>query len=115
MTSRTSTPVPRSDGALAEDADAAALLRAVDWSQTPLGPLDTWPADLREVVAQGFGRAFEQGRAFAGRELEQDRLALRQTREQLEFALHAARLGSWEFDIASQTFTSTAYSRENFG
>jgi PAS domain S-box-containing protein len=28
----------------------AALTRATDWSQTPLGPVDSWPASLRAVV-----------------------------------------------------------------
>jgi two-component sensor histidine kinase len=40
---------------------------------------------------------------------------LRQTEQQLEFALRAGRLGSWEFDIASRRFSSTAHSRAIFG
>jgi PAS domain S-box-containing protein len=35
--------------------------------------------------------------------------------QQLEFALRAGRLGSWEFDIASQLFTSSSHSRAIFG
>ena len=41
--------------------------------------------------------------------------ALRQTQQRLEYALHAARLGSWEFDVATRRFTSSAHSREIFG
>jgi PAS domain S-box-containing protein len=41
--------------------------------------------------------------------------ALRQTEQRLEFALRAARLGSWDFDIDAGLFTSSAYSREVFG
>ncbi len=115
MTGRPRTPVPRSDAIPADDIDAAALLGATDWSQTPLGPLDTWPPSLRDALGQCLGEAFERGRRRAGIELEQDRLALRQIREQLEFALNAARLGSWEFDIATQMFSSAAHSRANFG
>ena len=115
MTGRTSTPVPRSDGVPMEDVDAAELLRATDWSQTALGPPDTWPQPLRDAMTRSLAQAFEQGRRQAGLELEQDRLDLAHTREQLEFTLHAGRLGSWEFDIATQMFTSTAHSRAIFG
>ncbi|HEX7759450.1 MAG TPA: HWE histidine kinase domain-containing protein [Caulobacteraceae bacterium] len=41
--------------------------------------------------------------------------ALRQTEQRLEFALGAARLGSWEFDIAAGRFSSAAHSRAIFG
>jgi len=41
--------------------------------------------------------------------------ALRQTQQRLEYALHAARLGSWEFDVATRRFSSSAHSREIFG
>ncbi|RYE82626.1 MAG: two-component system sensor histidine kinase/response regulator, partial [Myxococcales bacterium] len=27
------------------------LIRAMDWSQTPLGPIDTWPQSLRTTVS----------------------------------------------------------------
>ena len=47
--------------------------------------------------------------------LEQSRDDLRRTQQRLEFALDAARLGSWEFDIASGRYTSAAHSREIFG
>lgn len=43
------------------------------------------------------------------------RVMLRQTEQQLEFALRAGRLGSWEFDIAARRFSSTAHSRVIFG
>ena len=32
------------------DGEMAALMRAKDWSTTPLGPVDTWPQSLRTVV-----------------------------------------------------------------
>lgn len=47
--------------------------------------------------------------------LEQSRDDLRKTQQRLEFALDAARLGSWEFDVASGRYTSAAHSREIFG
>jgi len=31
--------------------DVARLMRAHDWSQSPLGPPDTWPQSLRSVVS----------------------------------------------------------------
>jgi two-component sensor histidine kinase len=37
------------------------------------------------------------------------------TDEQLEFALRAGRMGSWEFDIAAGLFTTSAYCRVVFG
>jgi len=46
---------------------------------------------------------------------EDAHLMLRQTEQQLEFALRAGRLGSWEFDIATRRFSSTAHSRIIFG
>jgi PAS domain S-box-containing protein len=47
--------------------------------------------------------------------LDQNRDDLRRTQQRLEFALDAARLGSWELDIASGRYTSAAHSREIFG
>ncbi len=44
-----------------------------------------------------------------------DRAVLRQTEQNLQFALDAARLGSWELDIASGQFSSSAHSRQIFG
>ena len=46
---------------------------------------------------------------------EDAHLILRQTEQQLEFALRAGRLGSWEFDIPTRRFSSTAHSRTIFG
>lgn len=40
---------------------------------------------------------------------------LRQTEEQLEFALHAGRMGSWELDLATRRFTTSEYCRVVFG
>jgi PAS domain S-box-containing protein len=41
--------------------------------------------------------------------------ALRQTEEQLEFALHAGRMGSWELDLATRRFTTSEFCRVVFG
>jgi two-component sensor histidine kinase len=41
--------------------------------------------------------------------------ALRQSDQQLEFALHAGRMGSWELDIVAQRFTTSQYCRVVFG
>jgi hypothetical protein len=41
------------DGApsfLAGDGEIAALMRARDWSTSPLGPLETWPQSLKTVI-----------------------------------------------------------------
>jgi PAS domain S-box-containing protein len=46
---------------------------------------------------------------------EPSETALRLTEQRLEFTLRAARLGSWDFDVASGSFTSSAHSREIFG
>src|SRR3954454_9720956 len=35
---------------LSEGGALGALMRAHDWSSTPLGPLETWPQSLRSVV-----------------------------------------------------------------
>ena len=40
---------------------------------------------------------------------------LRQSRQQLEFALEAGRLGSWELDVASNRLVSSEYCRTIFG
>ena len=37
------------------------------------------------------------------------------TDEQLEFALHAGRMGSWELDVAAGRFTTSEYCRVVFG
>ena len=33
------------------DSDLAHLIRHFDWSATPLGPLETWPASLRTITS----------------------------------------------------------------
>lgn len=46
---------------------------------------------------------------------KQNAAALRQTEQQLELALHAGRLGSWELDLATRRFTTSEYCRVVFG
>ena len=36
---------------LAGGGEMGRLLRSMDWSQTPLGPMDTWPPSLRTTVS----------------------------------------------------------------
>ena len=115
MNGRISMPVPKSGEVPPEDGGLAQLIGAVDWSQTPLGPADTWPPSLRAVMGQPLAAIHEDARRRAANELEQDRVALRRTQDQLEFALWAGRLGNWEFDIATQLFTSSPHSRVIFG
>ena len=194
------------------------LIRATDWSRTPLGPIDGWPQSLRTAVSlclasdlaidivwgpqhtqiyndafrdlcggahpsalgQAFGETWtsewpaivepfrkalageaasiaDQGPALSGRGravfatisispirdesgdveglfllavanattaaaagVEETDAALRlgdlrETQQRLAFALDAARLGSWEYDIAAGRYTSAAHSREIFG
>ncbi|HLZ76354.1 sensor histidine kinase [Phenylobacterium sp.] len=50
-----------------------------------------------------------------GETTERPDAALRQTEEQLEFALHAGRMGSWELDLATRRFTTSEYCRVVFG
>ncbi|MDP3853382.1 ATP-binding protein [Phenylobacterium sp.] len=83
------------------------------------------PFSARELRARvdAAVKLARQRREAAGREqdlraqiaVEQGRAALRQTQDQLEFALQAGRLGSWELDLASRRFVSSAHSRANFG
>jgi PAS domain S-box-containing protein len=71
------------------------------------------PADATSPeIAPSVSAESESERLIA---LEQSRDDLRRTQQRLEFALDAARLGSWEFDIASGRYTSAAHSREIFG
>ena len=50
---------PSGDGAM------AMLIRATDWSKTPLGPIETWPENLRAVVGICANRAAEHEQARA--------------------------------------------------
>src|SRR5579859_855031 len=50
-----------------------------------------------------------------GETTERPDAALRQTEEQLEFTLHAGRMGSWELDLATRRFTTSEYCRVVFG
>ena len=45
-------------GFLHAGGDAGALMRAMDWSRTPLGPPDTWPQSLRTAVSICLGSRF---------------------------------------------------------
>ncbi|EJL34693.1 PAS domain S-box [Caulobacter sp. AP07] len=83
------------------------------------------PFSARELRARvdGAVKLARQRREAAKREqdlgarlvAEQGKAALRQTQQQLEFALDAGRLGSWEFDVASGMFSSSAHARAIFG
>lgn len=42
----------------ASDSDAAALIRRLDWSKTPIGAFENWPQRLREVVNLCLGSGF---------------------------------------------------------
>src|SRR5690349_12264675 len=46
-------PVPRSEPSqpFANGGEAGALMQALDWSQTPLGPVECWPQSLRTAVS----------------------------------------------------------------
>jgi len=46
---------------------------------------------------------------------ERGRAALRQSEQQLEFALQAGRLGSWELDLETRRLTASEFFRANFG
>ena len=54
--------------------------------------------------------ALQTDALFRGREADP-----RQTEAQLQFALHAGRMGSWEFDIAQRRFKTSDYCRVVFG
>ena len=41
---------PQTNDPFAGDGEMAALMRAMDWTKTPLGPVDTWPQSLRTIV-----------------------------------------------------------------
>lgn len=78
--------------------------------------------ELRARVDGAVGLA-RQRREAAKREadlrdqivLEQGRAALRQTEQQLEFALQAGRMGSWELDVASGQILTSKHCRTIFG
>ena len=42
-------------GFLTAGGEMGALMRAHDWSDSPLGPLDTWPQSLRTTVGLMLG------------------------------------------------------------
>ena len=46
---------------------------------------------------------------------QRSREALRQSERQLEFALHAGRLGSWALDLGTGAITASEFFRANFG
>ncbi len=56
------------DACLAGGGDAGALLRSIDWSKNPLGPVSGWPTTLRTTVgimlASSFGMRILWGRDF---------------------------------------------------
>ena len=83
------------------------------------------PFSARELRARvdGAVRLARQRRSAANREkaleaqlaTERGRAALRQTEQQLEFALDAGRFGSWELDPASGALTTSSHCRVLFG
>ena len=83
------------------------------------------PFSARELRARvdGAVRLARQRRHAAARErelqaeivTERGRAVLHQTEQQLEFALEAGRLGSWELDMDTDRITASAICREHFG
>ncbi|KQV58564.1 MULTISPECIES: ATP-binding protein [unclassified Caulobacter] len=83
------------------------------------------PFSARELRARvdGAVRLARQRRQAARREqalraemiAERGRAALRQSQQQLEFALEAGRLGSWEMDVATRRITVSDHCRALFG
>lgn len=62
-------------------------------------------------------RLSQEMEAIAQLELaaQRSRAALRQSERQLEFALHAGRLGSWAVDLETGRLTASEFFRANFG
>ncbi|MEW5927063.1 MAG: ATP-binding protein [Gemmatimonadota bacterium] len=50
MTEDTRRPAPPSDAGLPGGGEMGALMRAHDWSSTPLGPVGSWPQSLRSAL-----------------------------------------------------------------
>ena len=50
MASVHGTPLPMDDSFLSGNGETVALIRALDWSATPLGPIRGWPQSLRTTV-----------------------------------------------------------------
>jgi two-component sensor histidine kinase len=74
------------------------------------------PARDAEGFAQERREAGERERDLRAQlEVEREKTALRQTEQQLEFALHAGRMGSWEFDMSTRRFKTSEYCRVVFG
>jgi PAS domain S-box-containing protein len=83
------------------------------------------PFSARELRARvdGAVRLSRQRREAAQREqdlrdeiaIERGKTALRQTEQQLELALHAGRMGSWELDLVSGQVTASESCRAIFG
>jgi signal transduction histidine kinase len=83
------------------------------------------PFGARELQARvdGAVRLARQRRESAHRErdllaeiaVERGKSALRQSEQQLEFALQAGRMGSWELDIVSGRLATSEYCRTIFG
>jgi signal transduction histidine kinase len=49
---------PRSTDPLAGGGEMGALMRTIDWAQTPLGPVASWPTSLRTMVGVALGNRF---------------------------------------------------------
>jgi len=41
----------KNDTILAGGGELGALMRALNWAETPLGPVETWPQSLRSVLS----------------------------------------------------------------
>jgi signal transduction histidine kinase/DNA-binding response OmpR family regulator len=48
----------RSNDPLAGGGEMGALMRTIDWAQTPLGPVEQWPTSLRTMVGVVLGNRF---------------------------------------------------------
>lgn len=87
------------------DSDKARRIREFDWSQTPLGPIESWPPLLRSTVLATTG---DDGAGSTQASPDRDSVAragaeqaLRESEERLRIALEAGRMGTWRYDLAT--------------
>lgn len=89
---------PEGDGAgdrPPERGETAESIRAFDWSQTPLGPIESWPQGLHREIE----RLLAPGLVGDGAEQKRAEDALRDSEFGLRMALEAGRMGTYRFDV----------------
>src|SRR5882672_6255818 len=100
--------IGRPEDCLAGGGELGALMRAMDWSRTPLGPVERWPQSLRTSVSimlsSGFAVVVAWGPEFIFLYNDRYRLVLGATKHPMALGTRSAEIFPEAWDMIGPLF-----------